>query len=220
MTPSITKLYFSVQNFEKLRWPVTMGLLGVFSLFCILLFIGAIVHSRATLIIFSVCGLFSIILLWLLASIYISMAVALADFCYKPSPWIQLALNHSYNLSEEISNYYLTCKNEMNPFEKPLEDSQRTVKDIGQWVSRVNQIARQNYRENELYPALSNLVDASTNAETLIEELVKSLDCSSLIRLVYQNIFFQINVLHFLSTTGFTMMPWMLLVEKDCLACL
>ena len=173
---------FSVQNFEKLRWPVTMGLLGVFSLFCILLFIGAIVHSRATLIIFSVCGLFSIILLWLLASIYISMAVALADFCYKPSPWIQLALNHSYNLSEEISNYYLTCKNEMNPFEKPLEDSQRTVKDIGQWVSRVNQIARQNYRENELYPALSNLVDASTNAETLIEELVKSLDCSSLIR--------------------------------------
>jgi len=182
MPINIEKVPTSVQNFEKLRWPVTMGLLGVFSLFCILLFIGAIVHSRATLIIFSVCGLFSIILLWLLASIYISMAVALADFCYKPSPWIQLALNHSYNLSEEISNYYLTCKNEMNPFEKPLEDSQRTVKDIGQWVSRVNQIARQNYRENELYPALSNLVDASTNAETLIEELVKSLDCSSLIR--------------------------------------
>ena len=82
----------------------------------------------------------------------------------------------------------------MNPFEKPLEDSQRTVKDIGQWVSRVNQIARQNYRENELYPALSNLVDASTNAETLIEELVKSLDCSSLIRLVTKIFFLQINV--------------------------
>ena len=41
-----------------------MGLLGLFSLFCLLLFLGAIVHSRATLIIFSVCGLFSIILLW------------------------------------------------------------------------------------------------------------------------------------------------------------
>ena len=63
---------------ELLRWPVTMGLLGLFSLFCLLLFIGAIVHSRATLIIFSVCGLFSIILLWLLASIYVTMAVALA----------------------------------------------------------------------------------------------------------------------------------------------
>ena len=105
-----------------------MALLGVFSLFCLLLFIGAIVHrsglchiftfvkletkrgdkslitsyhimnytfsrscarlhqnrsSRATLIVFSVCGLFSIILLWLLASIYVTMAVALADFCYR-----------------------------------------------------------------------------------------------------------------------------------------
>ena len=39
--------------------------------------------SRATLIVFSVCGLFSIILLWLLASIYVTMAVALADFCYR-----------------------------------------------------------------------------------------------------------------------------------------
>ena len=55
-----------------------MSLLGLFSLFCLLLFIGAIVHSRATLIVFSVCGLFSIILLWLLASIYVTMAVALA----------------------------------------------------------------------------------------------------------------------------------------------
>ena len=115
------KFSFSVQNVEKLRWPISMGLLGVFSLFCILLFIGAIVHSRATLIIFSVCGLFSIILLWLLASIYVTMAVALADFCYKPTPWVQLALNHKFNLSEDISNYYLTCKNEMSPFQQALQ---------------------------------------------------------------------------------------------------
>ena len=69
---------FRVLNAEVLRWPITMSLLGLFSLFCLLLFIGAIVHSRATLIVFSVCGLFSIILLWLLASIYVTMAVALA----------------------------------------------------------------------------------------------------------------------------------------------
>ena len=102
-----------------------MGVLGVFSLFCMLLFIGAIVHSRATLILFSVCGLFSIILLWLLASIYVTMAVALADFCYKPTPWVKLALERSFNLSEDISNYYLKCNDnearKMNPFEKPLQ---------------------------------------------------------------------------------------------------
>ena len=33
-----------VEELELLRWPVTMALLGVFSLFCLLLFIGAIVH--------------------------------------------------------------------------------------------------------------------------------------------------------------------------------
>ena len=117
-----------------------MSLLGLFSLFCLLLFIGAIVHSRATLIVFSVCGLFSILLLWLLASIYVTMAVALAgkaadiifvvkilcsEFCYKPTPWVQLALNHSFNLSEEISMYYLKCNehSKQNPFRNALRVS-------------------------------------------------------------------------------------------------
>ena len=68
----------SAGSIEAIRWPVTMSLLGVCSFFCLLLFIGAIVHSRGTLILFSVCGLFSIILLWLLASIYVTLAVALA----------------------------------------------------------------------------------------------------------------------------------------------
>ena len=116
---------FSIQSVERLRWPVTMGLLGVFSLFCIILFMGAICHSRATLIIFSVCGLFSVILLWLLASVYVTSAVAMADFCYKPTPWVKLALERSFNLSEDISNYYLKCNDnearKMNPFEKPLQ---------------------------------------------------------------------------------------------------
>jgi hypothetical protein len=68
----------SAGSVEAIRWPVTMSLLGVCSLFCLLLFIGAIVHSRGTLILFSVCGLFSIILLWLLASLYVTLSVALA----------------------------------------------------------------------------------------------------------------------------------------------
>ena len=67
-----------VEKVEIVRWPVTMTLLGVCSVFCLLLFIGAIVHSRGTLILFSVCGLFSIILLWLITAVYITLAVAVA----------------------------------------------------------------------------------------------------------------------------------------------
>ena len=51
-------------------------------------------------------------------------AVAMADFCYKPTPWVKLALSHSFNLSEDISNYYLRCNDneaqKLNPFQKPL----------------------------------------------------------------------------------------------------
>lgn len=42
---------------------------ALFAVFCLLLFIGAMVHSRCVLIVFSICGLFSIIVLWLLSSV-------------------------------------------------------------------------------------------------------------------------------------------------------
>ena len=68
---------------------------GIFTLFCLLLFVGAIIHSRCVLILFSVCGLFSIIFLWLLASVYTTAAVALADFCFDPTPWVKHILKVS-----------------------------------------------------------------------------------------------------------------------------
>lgn len=173
-----------VREIERFRWPVTMSLLGLFSLFCLLLFIGAIVHSRATLIIFSVCGLFSIILLWLLASIYVTMAVALADFCYKPTPWVQLALNHSFNMSEEVSNYYLRCPqyNKQNPFLASLEDSNRAILNIDDSVKKVNSVARNHYSLDKLDPALSNLINASARTLTLQEDLKRNLNCDLLYR--------------------------------------
>ena len=61
---------------------------GIFIFFCLLLLVGAIVHSRCVLIVFSVCGLFSIIILWLLSSVYTAAAVTLGDFCYNPTPWV------------------------------------------------------------------------------------------------------------------------------------
>ena len=44
-----------VEELELLRWPVTMALLGVFSLFCLLLFIGAIVHRSGLTHIGHIC---------------------------------------------------------------------------------------------------------------------------------------------------------------------
>ena len=80
---------------------------------------GAIIHSRCVLILFSVCGLFSIIFLWLLASVYTTAAVALADFCYDPTPWVMHILQD--RISKDISSYYLQCTiGRENPFQRPL----------------------------------------------------------------------------------------------------
>uniref|UniRef100_A0A0K2V9Q3 Protein tweety homolog n=1 Tax=Lepeophtheirus salmonis TaxID=72036 RepID=A0A0K2V9Q3_LEPSM len=101
---------------EVYRWPATMALQGLFTLFCLLLFVGAIIHSRCILILFSVLGLFSIILLWLLSSVYITISVATADFCYEPTPWVMHAIEDK--VPREISAYYLQCSNDqIHPFQ-------------------------------------------------------------------------------------------------------
>jgi len=181
---SVSAIPKSVSNFEVLRWSVTMGLLGLFSLFCLLLFIGAIVHSRAILILFSVCGLFSVILLWLLSSLYLTISVALADFCYSPTPALQLALSHTYNLSEGVTNYYLRCSQhkQHNPFQKALEEANQAVLNIEDSVKAINRIARSEYTEYSLNPSLPNLVNASANTLALMGELEPSLRCDSLYR--------------------------------------
>jgi len=184
-TPVVIKgIPLKVAELERLRWPITMALLGVFSLFCLLLFIGAIVHSRATLIVFSVCGLFSIILLWLLASIYVTMAVALADFCYRPTPWVQRALNGTFNLTEDVSNYYLRCPqyNKQSPFTASLEESNRAILNIDASVKKVVSLAKNQYSSTKLEPALKNLENASARTLILQEDMQRDLKCDSLYR--------------------------------------
>ena len=63
-----------------------------------------------------------------------------------------------------------------------FQDSQRTVMDIGESVKKVNLIARQHYRENQLYPALTGLVEATAKTETLMGDLNNSLNCDPLFR--------------------------------------
>jgi len=187
---SIGSIHKNVLNAESLRWWVTMGLLGLFSLFCLLLFIGAIVHSRAILILFSVCGLFSIIILWLLASIYVTLSVALADFCYNPTPWVQLALNNSFNVTDDITNFYLHCNqhNKIDPFKTALEESNHAILNIDNSVNKVSSIARHEYRSQpsnnplQLDPSLTNLVNASAKTLTLMNDIATSLKCRPMFR--------------------------------------
>lgn len=71
--------------FERIRWPATIGFLSFLLLLCVILVIGVCRNSRCSLILFSVIGLFGIIICWLLSGIYLASTVAIGDFCMQPT---------------------------------------------------------------------------------------------------------------------------------------
>lgn len=68
--------------------PATLGFLLLILVLCIMLTIGLIRSSRCTLILFSVVGLLSVTICWLLSSGYLVSAIALGDFCTRPQEFI------------------------------------------------------------------------------------------------------------------------------------
>jgi protein tweety len=70
--------------YELLRWPVTLGFLTFLLFLCTVLVIGVARSSRCLLIFFSVLGLFTVAICWLLSGVYLATSVAVADFCVQP----------------------------------------------------------------------------------------------------------------------------------------
>lgn len=68
-----------------IRYPATLGLLGILIVLCVILVFGVARNSRCNLIFFSVVGLFGVVICWLLSGIYLASSVALGDFCMKPA---------------------------------------------------------------------------------------------------------------------------------------
>lgn len=70
--------------YELLRWPITLGFLTFLLFLCTVLVIGVARSSRCLLIFFSVLGLFTVAICWLLSGIYLAVSVGVADFCVQP----------------------------------------------------------------------------------------------------------------------------------------
>lgn len=74
--------------YELLRWPITLGFLTFLLFLCTVLVIGVARSSRCLLIFFSVLGLFTVAICWLLSGLYLATSVAVADFCVAPQQHI------------------------------------------------------------------------------------------------------------------------------------
>ena len=102
----------------------------------------------------------------------------------RPTPWVQRALNQTFNLTEDVSNYYLRCPqyNKQSPFTSSLEESNRAILNIDASVKKVVSLAKNQYSSTKLEPALKNLENASAKTLNLQEALQRDLKCDSLYR--------------------------------------
>ena len=123
--------------------------------------------------------------------------MALADFCHKPSPWVQYALGEQ--LDYDVSEYYLSCRPGVsNPFDNFLsvrkssllncptlhkmmsispQKSRAAINDIELHVRQIEGTARKYYSQVELDPFLRDLEDHVRDTAGVMEGLGKELEC-------------------------------------------
>ena len=139
-----------VDQVETIRWPVTFALMSSLVLFCMLLMCGTCKHSRCLLILFSVLGLLSIVISFVLTSLYVGMSVGGSDFCFNPKPFITKQLSSAV-LEDSIIQYYLDCDirhlysgPSNNPFRKQLRDIRKSLDGFEEGLFRTSDVC-ENY---------------------------------------------------------------------------
>ncbi|XP_054153158.1 protein tweety-like isoform X2 [Oppia nitens] len=116
---NISSIPDHLKQLETVRWPTTFATLGVLTFICLILIWGVCRHSRCLLILFSVLGLLSLVVCWVITSIYLGISVAGSDFCLDPQPFISQQLNNA--IEEKVFDYYILCKDN-NPFRHFLQE--------------------------------------------------------------------------------------------------
>lgn len=140
--------------YELLRWPITLGFLTFLLFLCTVLVIGVARSSRCLLIFFSVLGLFTVAICWLLSGLYLATSVAVADFCVAPQQHIcaQQRLQYIFqsNCGASGTNHFVirltNSKENIDDAKKSLyamEEMGRRIyptQNIGARVSKIHQV--------------------------------------------------------------------------------
>ncbi|KAM7297416.1 hypothetical protein ISCGN_022567 [Ixodes scapularis] len=173
---TLSPLPRALQLVELFRWPATIGLLCVLILVCLLLLWGVIRHSRCLLILFSVLGLLSVVLCWVMVSLYLGICVAGSDFCLDPEPFLQK--QSSGMLDSVVLGYYLHCGDDVtSPFIEPLRDARGAVDGLQTLLVPVTHVADRYFPRKEVHSLLSQLGQELNSTQTVLAQLGLLLDC-------------------------------------------
>jgi protein tweety len=143
--------------YELLRWPITLGFLTFLLFLCTVLVIGVARSSRCLLIFFSVLGLFTVAICWLLSGVYLAASVAAADFCVAPDQHIcnQQRLGYIFqtNCGPAGSNHFVirlrNSKDNMELAKKALYEVER----VGRMLFPKQNIPQESYKYHEILDA-------------------------------------------------------------------
>ncbi|OQR71863.1 protein tweety-2-like, partial [Tropilaelaps mercedesae] len=169
-----------LQIIEFFRWPGTIGLQCSLIFICLLLLWGVIRHSRCLLILFSVLGLLSVVLCWVLVSLYFGLAVAGADFCFNPEPFFNRMAGH--NPDERLAiEYYMTCE-EMtnNPFKIDIIEAKRAVHDLQSNTQILKRIAEQYMPQQDVRALLHALEKRLEETERTLSRMATLVECTTI----------------------------------------
>lgn len=175
-----------VDQVETFRWPVTFGLMFSLMTFCLLLMCGTCKHSRCLLILFSVLGLLSIVISFVLTSIYLGLAVGGSDFCFNPKPFItkQLTTSGITPLESTLVQYYLDCDIRHlytgptnNPFRKQLRDIRKSLDGFEEGLFRTSDTCESYCPDTEVKATLKELKNQAKSTHDSLTMLSRITEC-------------------------------------------
>lgn len=164
---------------EIIRWPATIALLCVLILVCLILLWGVVRHSRCLLILFSVLGLLSVVLCWVLVSLYLGICVAGSDFCVDPEPFIHKQAGGG--TESAVVSYYLNCDEKVaSPFDTPMREARGAMDNVQSLLLMVTRIADRYIPQKEVHSLLGQLGQRVNGTLRSMGRLSALVDCRGL----------------------------------------
>lgn len=138
-----------INSIETVRWPATFAIFITLLFICYILMCGVCKHSRCLLIIFSVLGLLSLVVCYVLTSQNLGISVAGSDFCLNPRPFLKRELSKFMN--ESLADYYLDCPENSTPvFQGHSERIKSTLNSLNPEISQLSSICQTYCSEHEV----------------------------------------------------------------------
>ncbi|RWS31074.1 protein tweety-like protein [Leptotrombidium deliense] len=167
----------TIKEGEQFRWPITMAIFAFLVFICLVLFCGICRHSRCLLILFSVLGLLSLVVCWVMTSLLLGTSVAGADFCMDPKPF----LRKQYSSTGEtiLINYYLNCDvQDRNPLATSIEDMRQNVGVLQSHIFDVSRICDEYCHERIVKDDINAVKSHITKIEELLSDIEEMSKCS------------------------------------------